>query len=396
MRLYSMGYIDTIFLGMRPWTRARLRHAIEDTSDLLEDNQDSRDVREAQELYSALSKELSLDKGDKACKPPEASVHAESTYSVVRVISGTPLRDSYHLGSTIINDYGRPYTGGFNNYSGFSGYAAAGRFLLYVRSEFQGATAATGYSADLAQALSTVDGTSYLNSATGEPFAQATIPAGPIGAAAQVRFLEAYVSTQYLNHVISFGKQDEWLGPGLGGAMAYSNNAENIYSLRINRIEPLSVPYLSQLLGPFRYDFIVGPLRGHTYMPATAVNQNVVVNPGDPWVHAEKISFRPTENLEIGFERTAIWGGHGHEPIALRTFLRSFFSFQNVPNQPKTTSSDPGARFGSFDFSYKLPFVRNWLTLYSDQKCTTTYLQQMPAPCGVPPRHLPFARAWTS
>jgi hypothetical protein len=32
----------------------------------------------------------------------------------------------------------------------------------------------------------------------------------------------------------------------------------------------------------------------------------------------------------------------------------------------KGTVRDPGARHGGFDFSYKLPFVRNWLTLYSD------------------------------
>jgi hypothetical protein len=29
-----------------------------------------------------------------------------------------------------------------------------------------------------------------------------------------------------LNHVISFGKQDKWLGPAQGASMAYSNNAE--------------------------------------------------------------------------------------------------------------------------------------------------------------------------
>jgi len=52
-------------------------------------------------------------------------------------------------------------------------------------------------------------------------------------------------------HVISFGKQDDWLGPGLGSGMAYSNNAENIYSFRINRIEPLTIPLLSRLTGPF-------------------------------------------------------------------------------------------------------------------------------------------------
>jgi hypothetical protein len=52
--------------------------------------------------------------------------------------------------------------------------------------------------------------------------------------------------------------------------MAYSNNAENIYSFRINRIEPLHIPLLSRLTGPFRYEFLVGGLRGHTYMPNPA------------------------------------------------------------------------------------------------------------------------------
>ena len=79
------------------------------------------------------------------------------------------------------------------------------------------------------------------------------------------RVIEAYVSAQYLNHVISFGKQDDWLGPGVGGGMAYSNNAENIYSIRINRIEPLHIPLLSKLTGPFRYEFYGrAPLKGHT------------------------------------------------------------------------------------------------------------------------------------
>lgn len=368
MRLYGMGYIDGVYLGMRPWTRTSLRHALDDTSDLLEDNQESEDVSEPRKIYDSLNKELSLDSDDNSCHVRKRYMYIESTYSVVRGISGTPLRDSYHLGSTVINDYGRPYTHGVNNYSGISGYATAGRYLLYIRSEYQGATSAVGYSAALAQALSTVDTTTYINTATGNPYPQTTIPAGQIGAVSRARFLEAYLSSQYLNNVISFGKQDDWLGPGVGGAMAYSNNAENIYSFRINRVEPLDIPLLSRLLGPFRYDFLVGALRGHTYMPPTAVNGNIVVNPGNPWVHVEKISFKPTTNLEIGFERTVIWGGRGHEPITLHTFLKSFFSFQNVTFPQKISSADPGARFGAFDFSYRLPFVRNWLTLYADSE----------------------------
>ena len=34
----------------------------------------------------------------------------------------------------------------------------------------------------------------------------------------------------------------------------------------------------------------------------------------------------------------------------------------------KNGPDDPGARFGAFDFSYRLPFVRNWLTLYTDSE----------------------------
>jgi hypothetical protein len=93
-----------------------------------------------------------------------------------------------------------------------------------------------------------------------------------------------------------------------------------------------------------------------------------VINAGDPWVHVEKISFRPTENLEFGFERTVIWGGQGHAPITLRTFAKSFISFSSPGGNTKNGREDPGARFGAFDFSYRLPFVRNWLTLYTDSE----------------------------
>ncbi len=175
-------------------------------------------------------------------------MRVESVYSVARGISGTPLRDSYHLGSTIINDYGRPYQGGFNNYSGVSGYASAGRFLLHVRGEFHEAPSAAGYSNALAQTLANQDVGAFPvtnNPATGSPYIQTTIPQGPIAAITDGRFIEAYASYRLLNHEISFGKQDDWLGPGLGGGMAYSNNAENIYSFRINRTEPLYIPLLS-------------------------------------------------------------------------------------------------------------------------------------------------------
>ena len=354
LRLYSLGFVDSVYLGMRPWTRSIVNNMLTEVGNRIEDDDTGTATTEAEKIYEALTRELHYNPQN-PCQIPENNLWVESVYSTVRVISGTPLHDSYHLGSTIINDYGRPYQNGFNNYSGASGYAFAGRFLLHLRGEFQGTPSAAGYPATLAQVLSNIDQVSYINPVTNLPYNQATIPMGPIGAATHGRFIEAYASAHLLNHEISFGKQDDWLGPEVGGGMAYSNNAENIYSFHINRVEPLYIPLLSLLTGPFRYEFLVGSLKGHT-------------DPNDPWVHVEEISFRPTENLEFGFERTVIWGGKGHEPITLHTFLKSFFSLSAPDLAVKESSADPGARFGAFDFSYRLPFVRNWLTLYSDSE----------------------------
>ena len=373
LRLYALGFVDNVYLDLRPWTRASLSHMLESAGARIQDAEPGPATDQAEDIYEALMRELRYDI-EGPCLRYEGNARIESVYTVARAISGIPLRDSFHIGSTIVNDYGRPYAHGFDNYSGASGYASAGRFTLYVRGEFQGAPSASGYSAALAQELSAVDMISFINPSNGLPYNQSTIPLGPIAATTDGRFLEAYVSFQYLNHVFSFGKSDEWLGPAQGASMAYSNNAENIYGFHFNRVEPLHVPLLSRFTGPFRYEFMIGALRGHTFIPNPAYIANPspstpnVINPGDPWVHVEKLSFRPTPNLEFGFERTGLFGGKGHSPVTIHTFLKSFFSTSAPGESVKFSRNDPGARFGAFDFSYRLPFVRNWLTLYADSE----------------------------
>jgi hypothetical protein len=360
-RLHSMGYLDTAFMGLRPWTRLSIAHMLQATADKIDDNPNDD---EARELYLALVDEFDNDQGTDYGQRT-AYANFDSVYTILRGITGTPLNDSYHLGQTIVNDYGRPYQGGFNNYTGFSGRAQAGRLSLYFRGEYQHAPSTAGYSLPMAMYLS--------NNIDLIPFAtnpnQATIPLGPIATTNDFRILEASLSYHLLGHEISFGKNDQWLSPAQGGAMSFSTNAEAPYTFEINRVEPLRIPLLSRATGPFRYEFFVGSLKGHTF-------------PNDPWVHMEKISFKPTRDLEFGFERTVIWGGKGHgclnattgaidpcnEPITLHTFLKSFFSLQNVSFAEKYSRNDPGARFGSFDFEYRLPFARHWLTLYSDSE----------------------------
>ena len=348
-RLYSLGYADRAFLGIRPWTRDAVIAMLEDTSAQLEDAPEGAATDEAQDLYDALWHQLNQD-AEGPCLGHRGQVKIESAYEVGRGITGTPLQDSWHLGESITNDYGRPYQNGFDNYSGVSGYATAGIFTLYGRGEYQHAGSAAGYSAALFDELSTVDNIPYLTFPS-----QTTIPLGPIDSRNRMRLMEGYVSAQVLGHNFSFGKQDAWWGPGKGGAYAYSNNAENIYSFRIDRTEPLRIPGLSRLTGPFRYQFLVGSLKGHTDFR-------------DPWVHAEKLSFKPTPDLEFGFERTVIWGGKGHVPITIHSFLKSFFSFSGTTAAVKFSRNDPGARFGAFDMTWRLPRLQHWLTFYTDSE----------------------------
>ena len=343
-RLHSLGYLDTAFLGLRPWTRLSIAHMLEQSADRI-DTDTNND--EAKSIYLAVLNEVQPDI-DNATELNHPHATLESVYTDLRGISGTPLRDSFHLGQSIINDYGRPYEGGFNDYSGFSGRATAGRFSLYFRGEYQYAPSAAGYSPALAAQLSAID---LIPIATNP--VQDTIPQGPITSANYGRILEANLSYHLLGHEISFGKSDHWMGPDQGASMLWSDNAEDIYQFQIDRVEPLRIPLLSRLTGPFRYDFFVGSLKGHT-------------DPNDPWVHVEKLSFKPYRDLEFGFDRMVVWGGKGHEPITLHTFLKSFFSFQNVTAAEKLSRSDPGARFGTFDFDWRLPHLQKWVTLYSD------------------------------
>ena len=158
---------------MRPWTRASLDHMLEQAGARIDDAQDTPDptLDQAEEIYKALDRELHPDTQG-PCRTFKGRARVESIYTAFRGISGTPLHDSYHLGQTVINDYGRPYENGFNSYTGISGYASAGRFLVYARGEFQTAPSATGYSANLAQVLSGVDDITFIDPNTGQPYHQ--------------------------------------------------------------------------------------------------------------------------------------------------------------------------------------------------------------------------------
>jgi len=331
-RLLALGYADSAFLGMRPWTRTSCLQILQETYPKL---QDAPQDTEAWNIFRALALEFGVDAGQTTPQGELSNVYTRNMY-----IKGRPINDSFHFGQTLINDYGRPYQGGFNAIDGFSARAEGYHLSLDVRGEYQHAPGRAAYPESVQALIAAVDSTPLL--------APAPVPQTNV-----FRLINANLALSLANHVISVGKADDWWGPTQAGSMALSNNAEPIYALRVNRVVPLRIPVVSDVLGPVRYEFLFGSLKGHRY-------------PNAPWVHAQKFSFKPTRNLEFGFSRVVIFAGKDHVPLTFGSFWHSFTSFSNVSLEEKEGRNDPGFRSSSFDFTWRLPWVENWLTLYTD------------------------------
>jgi hypothetical protein len=337
-RLIGLNIIRRPFLGLRPWTRSAIAGMLSDARPLVEEN--SNQNSDVVALYSALTGEFSQEMGLIDEAGFNQNIRLESVYAGIYPIAGRPLNDSYHFGQTIINNFGRPYQRGLNAVSGFTARAESGHFFFYARGEYQRAPGAPAEPLSVRAIIATADRIPLQ-------------PANPVPLNNDFRLLDSYGGFAALGNAISIGKQSLWWGPGSGGTMIFSDNAEPMYMLRINRVLPLRIPLVSKLLGPLRYDNFFGKLSGHLF-------------PSDPFMYGDKISFQPTENFEFGFSRTAVFAGEGHAPLTLGEFWHSFISANDVPASEKQSPRDPGARHGSFDFSYKVPFLRRWLTIYSD------------------------------
>ncbi|MFZ0418118.1 MAG: capsule assembly Wzi family protein [Candidatus Sulfotelmatobacter sp.] len=357
-RLTALGYIHSGFADMRPWTRLECARQVKEASERIAE--DEAEQPEAARLYRALQNEFGgeitlLNGGE------NAELRLESVYTRSTEIVGKPLTDGDHFAQTIVNDFGRPEEQGFNNVSGLSGWAQYGPLAVYARGEFQHSPSAPALPLAARDAISQAD------------FKQINLPSSvifpvppdtPTPAFNEGRFLDTYVALNLSDWQLSYGNQSLWWGPSQGGSMMFSDNAAPIRMFRLNRVTPFTLPSFLRLFGPMRLEAFIGQYSGYEFIdsPSGLVGQyGQSLNP-QPIVHGERISFKPTSNLEIGLSRTTDYGGPGY-PLTLHTFLRSVFSTSNtLAGNP----DKPGARRSGMDFSYRIPGLRDGMTFYAE------------------------------
>ena len=355
-RLAALGYVNSATAGMRPWTRLECARQIEEASERISDDEGGpgEAARIYQDLQSEFSHEVSLLGGG-----DNGEVRLESLYTRTTEIVGKPLTDGYHFGQTVINDSGRPEEQGFNNVSGISGWAAEGPFAAYINAEYQHSPSASAFPLAAREAISQAD---FGSSIVPRPFP--VPPNTPIPSLSQVHLLDSYVAMNLSDWQFSYGKQSLWWGPDAGGAMMLSDNADPLRMFRINRVTPLKFPGFLGFLGPTRVEFFIGQYSGYNFVftPKGLIGgYGQSVSP-EPIVHGERLSFKPTTNLEIGLSRSTDYGGPNY-PLTLHTFFRSAFSTSNtIPG----AANKPGSRRSGMDFNYRIPGLRNELTLYAE------------------------------
>jgi Capsule assembly protein Wzi/PAP2 superfamily len=356
-RLIALGYMRSNMLGIRPWTRLQCARMVEETGEKLGNADDSAEVAG---IYKSLAQEFAPEI---ARLEGAANVGAEvkSVYTRMTGISGTPVRDSYHFGQTLINDYGRPYWTGFNDITGVSAEAEAGPLAFNLQAEYQHAPAMPSYSAEALSAIGAADLT--------PPSANGTSQVN------QVQLLNSTVSLNVANVQFSFGEQSAWLGTGESGSFLMSNNAAPFPMVKIDDVQPHDIPGLSRILGPFRAEFFIGQLSGHHWETCLVASCQTypgypnVVGPNivpQPFIQGSKISFQPTPNFEFGMGYTAMFGGPGL-PVTFANFFRTFYVHSS------NAANNPGKRISEADFSYRIPGLRNWLTVYLDSLVTDEF-----------------------
>jgi membrane-associated phospholipid phosphatase len=363
-RLAGLGALSTNLSNMKPWTRIECARLVQE-AEIMARSMEVDETHEIFKIVRALRKEFSheyevLDGG------ANRELRLESVYARVTQIEGPTLTDGYHFGQTVYNDFGRPNREGTNFIGGVSGYGVSGPWVGYVRGEYQRADSMPALPLAARQAISAFEATPLVGS---EPFPEIS----------RFRFLDAYVGYTWRKWQLSFGQQSLWWAPNANGALNFSNNAEPVPMFRISTVRPLQLPWFFRVLGPTKGEYFFGALRGHQFIGiANGPNFTVLTPPLDrqPLIQGIKVAFKPTIHFEFGVSVSTVWGGAG-VPLTFRSFWRSFSAGNTSPGQPL----DPGDRRSGFDFKYRIPGLRRWLTLYND-----SMTEDEQSPIGYPRR----------
>ncbi len=163
----------------------------------------------------------------------------------------------------------------------------------------------------------------------------------------------SFIQASLKNWRLGVGLIDRWWGPGWRNGMILSTNARPVPTIYLTGANEKSSKYwFLNWLGPWQFTQFLGRLESDRTIDS-------------PLLWGLRFNFKPTEHLELGLSRTAIWGGEGR-PDNFSTFVDLFLGKDNYSANDPNKANEPGNQLGGIDFQYSRKVFDQTLSFYGE------------------------------
>lgn len=163
---------------------------------------------------------------------------------------------------------------------------------------------------------------------------------------AHIRFKPSHYNVEF-----ALGRAGMWWGPSFHGSLLMSNNAFPLDTLRINNLEPFSLPGVLKKLGRF-----------NTLLFTAKLEDKRVVE--SPWLSGWRLSWTPMDFLKFGFGHILMFGGKGVRKLTPSNFIaENSLVFSSGGGDAETEN-----HIVSWDAQYFLRGIDRFLPLASGAK----------------------------
>ncbi|HVK99024.1 MAG TPA: capsule assembly Wzi family protein [Dongiaceae bacterium] len=166
------------------------------------------------------------------------------------------------------------------------------------------------------------------------------------------RYDGSYVAGLLGNWSLSAGAIDRWWGPGWQSSLNLSTSARPVNSVQLQRnfSDPFETRWLSWI-GPWTLTMFAGQLEKDRAVP-------------DAKLLGARLAVRPLQSLELGFARTAQWGGEGR-PQDFDSLMDLVLGNDNAGDDGiDRETNEPGNQLGSVDVRWSFPLLRTQSAFY--------------------------------
>ena len=150
----------------------------------------------------------------------------------------------------------------------------------------------------------------------------------------------SYVAFALGSWIFTAGQIERYWGPGWSGSLIYGTNSRPVPGVSLTNYvaHPFASPVL-HWLGPWNFTLFAGKLEDARYV-------------AHPFLLGGRFAFHPLKGLEIGFSRTAEWGGAGR-PQSWHCLWTTVIGLTNQQHH----NVDCANQLGGYDLRYAIPAI---------------------------------------